>query len=413
MTKIVHIQYSTESAGSAALRLQKAFIDAGLQSNIISLQKDNASDLKTKTLGRKHRLIAKIDTRIKKYLTRHSVKEFGLFSYPVLGTDIANLPEVKNADIIYIHWALNGFLNLKGFEQLAKLNKPVIFFMHDMWNISGGCHYSFTCDNYTSGCNNCQMFPQKNGNSLAAKGFKKKQQFYNKYNNLYFVSPSKWLFNCAKESLLTKDKPVFYIPNVIDNTLFKPFDKNIAKGILNIDTQKTVIAFGAVSINSPYKGWSYLQEALDILHKRNEVKNVLILIFGSGYDKNIAASIPFETKFMGYLCDEYSTSLVYNAADVFIAPSLAEAFGYVVFEALNCGTPVVGFNTGGIPDMIKHKENGYLAKYKDAEDIAEGVKYCLQHNVKGTVLPGLEPATVVQKHIALFDLIRNNSKQVV
>jgi glycosyltransferase involved in cell wall biosynthesis len=257
------------------------------------------------------------------------------------------------------------------------------------------------------------MFPQNSNNTLAAKGFKNKQHLYSKYKNLYFVSPSKWLFNCAKESLLTKDKPVFYIPNVIDNTLFKPFDKKIAKRILNIDPEQTVIAFGAVSINSPYKGWSYLQKALEILYQKNELGKVLVLIFGSGYDKNIADSIPFETKFMGYLCDEYSTSLVYNAADIFIAPSLAEAFGYVVFEALNCGTPVVGFTTGGIPDMIRHKENGYLAKYKDAADIAEGVKYCLENKIPGKILPGFEPAVVVKKHLDLFDLIKQGANQPV
>jgi len=110
---------------------------------------------------------------------------------------------------------------------------------------------------------------------------------------------------------------------------------------------------------------------------------------------------------MGYLQDEYSTALVYNAADVFIAPSLAEAFGYVVMEALSCGTPVVGFNVGGIPDMISHKENGYLAKYKDAEDITEGIKFCLQNKLKGYLLPAIDPALTVKKHLELFEEIRH------
>ena len=110
---------------------------------------------------------------------------------------------------------------------------------------------------------------------------------------------------------------------------------------------------------------------------------------------------------MGYLKDEYSTALVYNAADIFIAPSLAEAFGYVVMEALSCGTPVVGFNVGGIPDMISHKQNGYLAEYKSAEDIAAGIQFCLENNIKGSLLPDLDPALTIQRHVDLFEQIKS------
>ncbi len=92
---------------------------------------------------------------------------------------------------------------------------------------------------------------------------------------------------------------------------------------------------------------------------------------------------------MGSLKDEYSTALVYNAADVFIAPSLADNLPYTIFEALSCGTPVVAFNTGGIPDMVQHKSNGYLARYKDAGDIVEGIKFVLSNNIKGIFLQTL------------------------
>ena len=145
---------------------------------------------------------------------------------------------------------------------------------------------------------------------------------------------------------------------------------------------------------------------MELLKQEDALKNVSVLIFGSAYNKEIADAIPYKTKFMGYLLDEYSTALVYNAADVFIAPSLAEAFGYVVMEALSCGTPVVGFDVGGIPDMISHKENGYLAKYKDAADVSEGIKFCLQNNIKGYLLPEIQPSETVKKHLELFEQIK-------
>ena len=399
----MQIQYSMESGGRAALRLQRAFNKVDVESDIVSLIFNVQGITHVKYLGKKAKFISRIDNVIQAYLTRKSIKEMGSFSYPFLGTNVAKLKEIKNADIIYIHWALNGLLNFKSMEQIARLNKPVIIFLHDMWAITGGCHHSFTCNKYkTTGCNECPMFTEIKKNDLSAKEFKKKLNLYSKYNNLHFLAPSRWLYNCAKESLLTKDKPVFYIPNILDETLFKPIDKIVAKQILNIDINEKVIAFGAISVSSPYKGWIYLQKALELLNQDDTIKNISVLIFGSVYNKEIADAIPFKTKFMGYLKDEYSTSLIYNAADIFIAPSVAEAFGYVVMEALSCGTPVVGFAVGGIPDMIRHKENGYLAKYKDAEDVAEGIKYCLNNNIKGRLLPELQPAETAKKHLEMF-----------
>jgi glycosyltransferase involved in cell wall biosynthesis len=406
--KIVQIQFSTESGARSALRLQNAFVKFNITSSIVSLQLGAADLSNTTYLDKKQRLISRIDAKIQSYLLKKGKKEFGLFSYPVLGTDISQMPQLKEADIIYIHWALYGFLNFNSLHAIAKLNKPVVIVMHDMWNITGGCHYSFTCDKYITGCSNCQVFPGNKINDLSAIEFKKKIRLYSSYNNFYFVSPSMWLYNCAKEALLTKEKPVFYIPNVLDNTLFKPFDKQVAKKILNIGNAETVIAFGAVSVSSPYKGWPYLQKALQLLWQDEAYKDIVVLIFGSGQNKEIADSIPFKTKFMGFLGDEYSTMLVYNAADVFIVPSLADNQPTTVQESLACGTPVVGFNVGGIPDMIRHKENGYLAKYKDAEDVCNGVKFCLENNMKGYMLPSFEPAATIKKHMELFEYIKHN-----
>ena len=395
-----------ESAGRAALRLQKAFASVNVESGIVSLQHSIQGGAGVKYLGAWARIVSRIEDKIQAFLTRKIDKRLGSFSYPVLGNNLARLEEIKKADVIYIHWALKGLMNLRSMEQLAGLNKPVVIFLHDMWNITGGCHHSFSCEKYkTEGCNNCPVFPADKKNDLSAKEFRKKTRLYSKYNNLFFVSPSRWLYDCAKESLLTKNKPVFYIPNILDNTLFKPIDKSAARLILNVDAGETVIAFGAITVSSPYKGWTYLQKALELLKQDDTLKNISVLIFGSAYNKEIADAIPFKTRFMGYLLDEYSTSLVYNAADVFIAPSLAEAFGYVVMEALSCGTPVVGFNVGGIPDMIRHKENGYLAKYKDAEDVSEGIKFCLKNKIQGYLLPEIDPTLTVKRHVEMLDQI--------
>jgi glycosyltransferase involved in cell wall biosynthesis len=376
---------------------------------MITLRASINDDEKIKQQGTRAKMIALLDHNIQNYLNRKNRKQFGAFSYPILGTDLSRKEEIKNADVIYIHWALGGFINFKSIREIAKLGKPVIFFMHDMWNITGGCHHSFTCQKYTEHCYNCQMLVPDRERDRSFREFEKKWKLYNGFSNLYFVAPSKWLYNCAHESELTKRKPIYYIPNIIDHSFFKPFDKIIAKKILNIDASETVIAFAAASINSPYKGWQFLKESLYLLHNdKNFASNITILIFGNGYSKDIAQSIPFKIKFMGFLRDEYSTMLSYNAADVFIAPSLADNLPTTVLESLSCGTPVVGFDVGGIPDMIKNKENGYLAKYKDAYDIYEGIKFCIQNNLKGYLPSEFDEETILEKHFNLHKMIKNS-----
>ena len=406
MIKVVQLQYFSESTGRAALRLHKAFLCNGIHSTLISLKRGINDDERIVQKGKKPKLIAWLDGKLKTYIMRNNLKELGFFSYPILGTNVSKMKATKEADYIYIHWALGGFLNLSNMEQLARLQKPIIFFMHDMWPITGGCHQSLTCEKYKSHCFDCQIFPKTKKNDLSFKGFKKKLKFYSEYSNLFFISPSKWLFDCAKQSALTRNKPIFHIPNLLDHTIFKPLDKNTAKQIFNIDPNERVILFGATSISSPYKGWAYLLQALKNLSHEPNFKNISILMFGGGYKKEIVDEIPFNTKFVGHLSDEYSTALVYNAADVFIAPSLADNLPTTILESLNCGTAVVGFNVGGIPDMIKHKQNGYLAQYKDTDDLSEGIKFCLENKLKGFNMPEFEPSAILNKHINLLNQIK-------
>ena len=176
--------------------------------------------------------------------------------------------------------------------------------------------------------------------------------------------------------------------------------------ILNINIDNIVLAFGAVSIKSPYKGWMYFKKALQILKAESGMPNITVLIFGGDFNKQEADQIPFETKYMGFLRDEYSTALVYNAADVFIAPSLADNLPTTVMQSLSCATAVVAFDIGGISDMIVHKQNGYLSKYKDAEDIANGIRECLDKNIKGYFVPVFDKDRIINTHIDLINRIK-------
>ncbi|EPR71853.1 Glycosyl transferase, group 1 family protein [Winogradskyella psychrotolerans RS-3] len=143
-------------------------------------------------------------------------------------------------------------------------------------------------------------------------------------------------------------------------------------------------------------------EALKDLKENYQDLDVCLLIFGSGPNKEIQESIPFPCKFMGFITDDYTTNLVYNASDVFVAPSLADNLPTTILESLACGTAVVGFDVGGIPDMIDHLKNGYLAKYKDEKDLSKGLNYCLSNKLEGYLLPEFQKSEIINQHLALM-----------
>jgi len=171
------------------------------------------------------------------------------------------------------------------------------------------------------------------------------------------------------------------IPNVLDKNIFKHIGQNIARDILNLDKEKKYILFGAMnSTSDPRKGWDYLKKSLQkIDEKYSDLKNeVELLVFGSSYSEDVE-KLPFNVKFLGRFSDEIALSLIYNSADLFAAPSLEDNLPNTVLESLHCGTPVAAFDIGGMPDMIEHKNNGYLAELKNPTDLAEGILWSLNN----------------------------------
>lgn len=400
--KVLQIQYKTGRSGDFVRRLQEQLIQRHIDSKLLSLYSEVVDTKRLNSMGTREKLTHKINNRVEQYLLRNYKAKHGKFSYTVTGTDVSDHELVKEADVIYIHWALNGFLSIDSFEKIAKLGKPVIFIMHDMWNITGGCHHSFECNKYQTNCHACYMFDPPKQKDLAYRQFQKKLKFYSKYDNLVFVSPSSWLYECALSSGLMKGKKVVHIPNVLDRKLFKPFGQEAARSILNVEEDKIVIAFGAVSVTNPYKGWKYLDEALNKIKQTTIADKVKLLIFGEITDQKILDGIPMDYKILGWIKDEHKMALIYNAADVFVAPSLADNLPYTVFESLSCGTPVTAFDVGGIPDMIKHQSNGYLAEYKNADDLVAGIQYCLAQKLTGYVPEEMDNDLSIDKHLKII-----------
>ena len=289
------------------------------------------------------------------------------------GRDISKLDVVQNADIIHMHWINQGFLSLTDLDELFQLGKPIVWTMHDMWPCTGICHHSRECEKYQTRCNSCP-FLRSNGQDISTSVFKKKEKIYKK-GNITFVGCSQWLSNRANKSLLLKNKDVVSIPNPIDSSHFYPTVKEEARKELRLPCGKILILFGAANISNRRKGIDYLIKSLKMLKNAN---NIELVVFGQTKE-DIQNLFPLTYHHLGYLSDTLKIMQMYNASDIFVTPSLEENLPNTIMEAMACGTPCVGFNVGGIPEMIDHLKNGYVAKYKDADDLAAGIEWVIEN----------------------------------
>lgn len=251
----------------------------------------------------------------------------------LFGQDITHTKEYREADVIHLHWVNQGFISLSNIRRFIRDGKKVVWTMHDAWNTMGAYH----------------LETQRQENPLERWTRKRKAKLYS-LNKIQFVTCSQWLKSEAERSPLTEQLTIKAIPNPIDTELFMPSEnKSHARRVL----------FVAQNVNNPMKGMKYLDEAVKTL-KGDEAVELIAL----GRD------IP-------YISNEKDMVNLYNSVDAFVLPSLSENLPNTIMEAMACGVPCVGFDVGGIPEMIDHKENGFLARYKNVDDLAEGIRYVL------------------------------------
>lgn len=276
-------------------------------------------------------------------------------------------------DVINCHWICSGFLQI---ETLAKFKKPIVWTLHDMWPFTGGCHYSQECDRYTKSCGACPQLNSQWDFDLSRWVWRRKKSAWRNLN-LTLVTPSQWLADCARASSLFKDKRVHIIPNGLDIQRYKPVEKLLAKSLLNLPTTKKIVLFGAVNPTSDRrKGFHLLLPALQRLSATDWEDSLELVVFGSSQPID-PPHFGLNASYVGRLSDDISISLLYAAADVFVAPSVQDNLPNTVMEALACGTPCVAFKIGGMPDMIEHQQNGYLAQPYEPNDLAAGIAWIL------------------------------------
>lgn len=280
----------------------------------------------------------------------------------------------ENPDIVHLHWICRGFVNV---ATLARLTIPVVWTLHDMWAFTGGCHHSETCEKYTDKCGRCPQLGSRYERDLSRWNWNQKKRLWSN-KDFHIVTPSQWLADCAKNSSLFKNRKISVIPNGLDTNTFKPFNKSIARDVFSLPKDKKLILFGAMgATTNELKGFHFLEQSLKIFNRREFAGNMELVVFGTSkrlkrLESNINVTV------LGQFYDDILLALLYSACDVFVAPSIVENLPSTVMESMACGTPCVAFEIGGMPDMIKHKANGYLAAPFDVDDLASGIQWTVE-----------------------------------
>jgi glycosyltransferase involved in cell wall biosynthesis len=285
-----------------------------------------------------------------------------------------------NPDIIHLNWITGGFIKI---EDLAALEVPIVWTLHDMWAFTGGCHYAGECTRYEIACGACPILHSKKEQDISRWIFNRKMETYKKIKNLTIVTPSNWLADCARRSPLLGSFPVEVISNSIDTGVFYPEDKNASKAHFGFTVNKKIILFGALdATKNRLKGFWELTEALKLIPEKEKYE---LAVFGSDRIENSYLE-GFKVHYLGFIATDNELRQLYSAADLMVVPSIQEVFGQTATEAMACATPVAAFGATGLLDIVEHKVNGFLAEPFQPGSLAEGIVWCLEDDERNREL---------------------------
>lgn len=274
--------------------------------------------------------------------------------------------------LLHLHW-INGMIDIPSFFQSIPKTVPIVWTLHDFNTFTGGCHYPNACRNYETVCKNCMQLGTVGKANFA---FQNQQIKYNslKDRNLHIVTPSYWLQKEAeKSSVLAHAKSFQTISNGIDLEEFKPLNKQDCRKILDIAQDDFVLSFGAEKLDTTRKGLQYLWETLRILMTKN--LKITLLLFGKNFFVPQEFSETINICYVGEVNKSVLQRIIYSAANVFVLPSLEDNQPLTCIESMSCGTPVLAFHTGGLPEMVLNHETGFTAVLENSQDLADKICY--------------------------------------
>lgn len=378
---VTHLIAGSLKGGAArgALWLHRALLTRGIKSRVLSTHADEEGEGIARItpegrigdLWRKAHVLADV---LPSWLYRG--RDRVLFSSALWGYSCLNHAYLQDADIIHLHWVNSGMLSLRQIGALACTGKPLIWTLRDMWPLTGGCHYALECEKYKTGCGGCPRLHSAYTHDLSRLNNWRKRRLVKKIaaGILQPVAISSWLAECAQESAIFSGFSVPTIFNCVDLDDFKPRSRAEARAELGWPQDEKIILCGAFGIASPWKGFAQFMQARELLPAHYK-----IALFGDTH--TLTADQRQRVDYdLGVLRGAQALQRAYAAANVFAAPSLQEAFGKTLIEAMACATPVVGFAATGPKDIVTHRKTGWLAHPFEAADYAKGLCWCCENN---------------------------------
>ena len=413
--KITHFNtFDIGGAAIAAARLHRALEAAGQESTLHLMQARGGTPVATAGQSR----FAQAASMLRPHLERLPVdlrfpRRQGKFSIAWLPNPLLRrVAESGMADVLHLHWTGDGFIDIGG---LRGIGRPIVWTLHDMWAFTGGCFYDAGCGRFATGCGRCPIIQSEADADPSSRVILRKLAAW-KDADLTIVTPSRWMADEARRSVVFRDRRIEVIPNCVEMSVFKPVDPALARGLFNLPAGRRLILFGAVKPRSePRKGYALLEQALSHLAKGRHAQETDIVIFGEGSRKTWQHA-GFTWHSLGTLRDEVALSLAYNAADVFVAPSLQDNLPNTVLEALACGTPGAAFAIGGMSDLITHQGNGWLAREQAADDLAAGIEWILDDATgdrrlrtaaRASAVERFSPERISARHLQLYRELTN------
>jgi glycosyltransferase involved in cell wall biosynthesis len=384
--KVVHLCWmDAGGAGIAAYRLHRGLCAMGTDSTFLVLQK-NHCDQTVAVLPARYasgsvpagepgacddKIMVKNDRRWRLYLMKYPnrLKDAELFTDISSDLKLHYVKEIQAADIINLHWVA-GVVDYPTLP-LAAAEKPVVWTMHDMNPFTGGCHYAENCTRYTAECGMCPNLGSHTLQDISWHFMRQKREAFANLD-ITVVTPSVWLGDCSRHSALMGRFPHHVIPYGLSTATFRPYNRQEVRRLFNIPEDAFVVLFGAAALHIKRKGYAYLLQALDTIEKSGKAGNIMLGIYGM-VSEDMPLPDAYRHILFGPIIGEESLAQIYSAADVYVIPTIEDNLPNTVLEALACGLPVVGFRTGGVPDMLEHQKNGYLVDQRDVNGLATGI----------------------------------------
>lgn len=376
MIRVLHVSTFDRGGGAAnaAGRLHRGLLSQGVASSMLVQTKSGTDERVLERDGPVARALAPwrplLDVLPLLPYRRRRVMHWSVEWAPA---GIVRQIRALDPDLVHFHWVCRGFVPLSSF---GKTGKKILWTLHDSWPFTGGCHVPEGCLKYERECGACPLLGSGREGDLSRWTWRRKRRHFEKAD-LTVVTPSHWLAGCASRSSLFRERRIEVIPNGIDTDVYRPLERRSARDAWKLPQEKKLILFGAMNaFTDKNKGFHLLAEALRRLAGMGLAEGAEVVVFGAK-EPSPPPDLGFEARYLGVLGDDASMARLYSAADVVVVPSLQENFPNVVLESMACGTPVVAFRVGGIPDMVTHELDGFLADPAEPGALAEGIKFLL------------------------------------